>query len=188
MCRFLDPQTGSIFIDNYDIESIAPEEFRRTVGYVPQEAFFFSGSIRANILLSGDNVEPEILRNATRISGLDVVLQNSGQGLDMEVGEEGRNLSGGQRQALALARVLVRNPSIVIFDEPTNGIDNALEATIRDELNKYLIGRTFVMITHRTSLLSLVDRLILIEQGRVIADGPRDEILKKVSGAQVKVH
>ena len=188
ICRFLDPQSGSIYIDNYAMEAISPEELRRTIGYVPQEGFFFTGSIRSNILLGGDDVDPAVLQNATRISGLDIVMQNSGQGLDMEVGEGGRNLSCGQRQALALARALVRNPSIVVFDEPTNGIDNALEATIRDELHKYLAGRTFIMITHRTSLLSLVDRLVMVDRGRIVADGPREEILKKISGTQTKVH
>lgn len=180
--RALEPQSGTMFLDNYALESIAPEELRREIAYIPQEAFFFSGSIRSNILLGLDNVSQSRIDEAVTLSGLEIVMQHAGIGLDSEVGEDGNRLSGGQKQSIALARALVRNPSILVFDEPTAGIDSSLEATIKAGLSKYLVGRTFVMITHRTSLLSLVDRLVLVDRGRVAADGPREEILKKLGG------
>lgn len=181
ICRFLDPVEGTVFIDGFAMNSLSPEELHRSIGYVPQEGFFFSGSIRSNIVLGAEDASEEDLQNAVAVSGLGTILQGIGAGLDMEVGEAGSRLSGGQKQALALARALVRNPSILVFDEPTNGVDNALEAQIKQGLDTYLKGRTFVMITHRTSLLSLVDRLVLLDSGRVVADGPRDEIMARLS-------
>ncbi len=182
ICRFMEPQSGNIFIDDFATDAISMAELRRSIGYVPQEGFFFSGSIRSNVLMGQDDINPAILDQAVHTAGLDVILSGVGKGLDMEVGEGGNRLSGGQRQAMALARALVRDPRILVFDEPTNGIDNALEATIKQNLDTYLQGRTFVMITHRTSLLSLVDRLVLVERGQIVADGPREEVLKKLSG------
>ncbi|MCK4946508.1 MAG: ATP-binding cassette domain-containing protein [Alphaproteobacteria bacterium] len=182
ICQFIYPSAGTIAVDGFNMEAIPVEEWRRTVGYVPQDGFFFSGSMRSNILLGREDVTDEVLEQATRISGLDIILKNTGEGLDMEVGEGGAYLSGGQRQAVALARAIVRDPKFVVLDEPVNGIDNALEATIKKGFNQFLVDRTFIMITHRTSLLSLVDRLILIERGKIIADGPRDEIMHKLSG------
>lgn len=181
ICRFLDPVSGTVFIDGFAMDSLSPEELHRSIGYVPQEGFFFSGSVRSNILLGAEDASEDDLQRAVAISGLGTILQGIGSGLDMEVGEAGSRLSGGQKQALALARALVRNPSILVFDEPTNGVDQALEAQIKNGLESYLKGRTFVMITHRTSLLSLVDRLVLMDSGRVVADGPRDEIMAKLA-------
>lgn len=185
--RFLEPVQGTLFIDGYAMDSISPEELHRSVGYVPQDGFFFSGTIRSNILMGVEDASEEALQQAVKLSGLDIILQSVGGGLDMEVGEGGKRLSGGQKQALALARAIVRNPSILVFDEPTNGIDNGLEATIKQGLESYLQGRTFVMITHRTTLLSLVDRLILLDNGRVVADGPRDEVLARLAGGNANV-
>jgi ATP-binding cassette subfamily B protein/ATP-binding cassette subfamily C protein LapB len=178
----LEPSLGSILIDQYAMSAYSPHELRRNIGYVPQDGYFFSGSIESNILM-GYEATPEDLNRAVRLSGLDSVMKNTGRGLDMDVGENGDRLSGGQKQSIALARAFVRNPPVLVFDEPTNGIDTALETTIKGNLDSYLSGRTFIMITHRTSLLSLVDRLILIDKGRIVADGPRDEILKKLGGA-----
>jgi ATP-binding cassette subfamily C protein LapB len=182
LCQALEPQSGTIFLDDHAMNTISPEELRRAIGYVPQDGFFFSGSIRSNVLMGNDDASSERLQEAVRISGLDIILHNAGIGLDAEVGENGNRLSGGQKQAISLARALVRNPSILIFDEPTNGIDSALEMTIKQNLNEYLSNKTFIMITHRTSLLSLVNRLILIDRGQILADGPTDEIMSKLGG------
>lgn len=181
MTRHIEPVAGNIFIDGYAMHQISSEELHRSIGYVPQDTVYFTGSVRYNVLMGAVDVEDAVLANAVRMSGLDYILQSMGMGLDMPVGEGGKFLSGGQKQALSLARAFVRDPSILVFDEPVNGIDNALEATIKMSLEKYLQGRTFVMITHRTSLLSLVDRLILMEGGRVVADGPRDEIMARLA-------
>ena len=180
VCSLLEPSSGSILLDNFAMSSYSPSEVRRNIGYVPQDSYYFSGSIENNILLGHELTSKEDMDNAIRISGMDTVMQNTGRGLDMDVGENGDKLSGGQKQSIALARAIVRNPKILVFDEPTNGIDSSLEAHIRTQLADYTKDRTFLLITHRTSLLSLVDRLVLLERGKIIADGPRDEILKKL--------
>lgn len=184
MAGFITPQKGSVMIDSFTLDSIAPTELRREIGFVPQDAFFFSGSMRDNIVLDQGFVDEKTLKQAIEISGLDLVMEQTGQGLDMEVGENGGRLSGGQKQAIALARVLVRDPRIVILDEPTTGMDTVLEGRVRNALNEYLKNRTFIMVTHRTTLLPLVERLAVMDNGRMVALGPRDEILKKLGGGQ----
>lgn len=186
ICRFIDPQEGNIFLDDHALDSISSEELRRSIGFVPQDSFFFSGSIRHNIILGNDTISPATLQEVLEISGLDVILHNAGMGLDAEVGEGGGRLSGGQKQAVALARALVRQPSILVFDEPINGIDSSLEVTIKQNLSTYLAGKTFIMITHRTSLLSLVDRLVLMDRGQIVADGPTQDIISRLSGSPTK--
>ena len=178
---FITPSEGSMFLDDYAYTSIAESEMHRSIGYVPQDPFFFSGTIRENILM-GDVIEDVEIQKIVEMSGLDLVMQQTGEGLDMDVGESGKKLSGGQKQAISLARAMIRNPQVLIFDEPTTGMDNALEARVKKSLQEYLQDKTFIMITHRTSLLSLVDRLILVDRGKIVADGARDEIIQRLSG------
>lgn len=179
---FLDCQQGRINMDNFALSSISPPELRSIIGIVPQNPFFFSGTLLENILVGRDQYEKAALDQALYISGMDLVIKDSGYGLDMQVSENGENLSGGQRQSIALARAVLHDPQILIFDEPTTGMDQALEARVKSSLADYIKNRTFIMITHRTTLLPLVDRLILMDQGRVLADGARDDILHKLSG------
>lgn len=180
---FITPNEGNIFLDNFVYDTIPESELHRSIGYVPQDPFFFSGTIRENILMGEDiNVSDANLEKVIEASGLDLVMKQTGEGLDMEVGEGGKKLSGGQRQAISLARAMIRNPQILVFDEPTTGMDNALEARVKASISEFIKDKTFIMITHRSSLLSLVDRLILMDRGKIVADGPRDEIIKKISG------
>jgi len=173
--------TGNVFVDDYGIEAIPSAELRRTIGVVPQNAFFISGTVRDNVLLGREDVSDRIFQQAVELSGLDLVIQQTGYGFDTEVGENGVKLSGGQKQAISLARAILRDPKILLFDEPTTGMDYVLEQHLKVKMQDFLKDRTFIMVTHRTSLLSLVDRLILLDNGRVIADGPRDDVLKKLS-------
>ncbi len=179
----ITPSQGSIFLDTFAYHSIAPSELHRSIGYVPQDPFFFSGTIRENILMGeNDDVDQKHLKRIVEMSGLDLVMGQTGEGLDMDVGESGKRLSGGQRQAISLARAMIRDPQVLVFDEPTTGMDNALEARVKKSLIEFIKTKTFIMITHRTSLLPLVNRLILVDRGKIVADGPRDEIIKKLSG------
>ena len=180
---FVKPESGSILLDNFAIDAIHPVELRDNMSIVPQKSFFFKGTLKNNVIMGNENVSDEDFKRAVQISGLDLYIQQSAQGFDVDIGENGNKLSGGQQQAVALARALLRDPRIVIMDEPTNGMDYVLEARIKDTLKGYLGNRTLVLITHRTSLLPLVDRLILIDQGKVVADGPRDDVLKKLGGS-----
>lgn len=177
------PQTGTILYDGFAHDTILSSELRRSVGYVPQKSFFFSGTIRDNILMGAEDLTEHDFAQAAELSGLNMYIHQTGQGFDTEVGEGGVRLSGGQQQAIALARAMIRDPSILIFDEPTTGMDNMLEQLIHQNLKNYIRDKTFIMVTHRTTLLPLVERLILLTKGRLTADGPRDEILRRL-GAQ----
>lgn len=180
----ISPQEGNIFLDGYVYSAIAESELHRSVGYVPQDPFFFNGTIRENILMGQHMASDDALLNqVVQFSGLDLVMQQTGEGLDMDVGEQGKKLSGGQKQAISLARAMIRNPQLLVFDEPTTGMDNALEARVKASLTEFIKNKTFIMVTHRTSLLPLVDRIILMDRGKIVADGPRDEIIQKLSGS-----
>ena len=177
------PQTGLILTDELMLDGIHPAEWRGSLGIVPQESFFFTGSIRDNILLGiSATVDEAWFQKVLELSGLHGLLQQAGYGIEFQVGEAGARLSGGQRQAIAIARALIRNPSILLLDEPTNGMDSDLEQHVRSSLAQFARDRTLILITHRTSLLPLVDRLVMVDQGRVAADGPRDEMLRRLAG------
>lgn len=183
MAGLITPQTGTILYDGFAHDTILFSELRRSIGYVPQKSFFFSGTIRDNILMGAEDLTEHDFAQAAELSGLNMYIHQTGQGFDTEIGEGGVRLSGGQQQAIALARALIRDPSILIFDEPTTGMDNLLEQAIHQNLKVYLKDKTFIMVTHRTTLLPLVQRLVLLTKGRLTADGPRDEILRRL-GAQ----
>ncbi len=180
------PTKGMVYFDDYMSQAIASTELRRNMGYVPQQSFFFKGTIKENIMMGRDIAYENNLEEINHIAGVDLILQQSGSGLDMEIEENGDNLSGGQKQSIAIARALIAKPNILLFDEPTTGMDMMLEQHIKQTLSEYLKGRTLLMTTHRTSLMSLIDRIILLDNGRRIADGPRDEVLAKLSGKTTK--
>ncbi len=179
----IKPQSGLIFADDLLLDGIHPAEWRAALGVVPQDSFFLSGSIRDNIMLGmGEDFDEPWFRQVLAMSGLEMLLQQAGHGIEFQVGEAGGRLSGGQRQAIAIARALIRRPRILLLDEPSNGMDSDLEQHIRLSLSEFAKDRTLVLITHRTSLLPLVDRLVLIDQGRVSVDGPREKVLRQLAG------
>lgn len=172
---------GHIWLDQYALTAMPPSVLRDMIGIVPQHGFFFQGTVHDNIVMGRDHISEDNIKRAIDVSGVALVFQDSGYGLDMVVRENGENLTGGQRQAISLARALVHDPKILIFDEPTTGMDQVLEGHVKAKLHEYLKDKSFVMITHRTTLLPLVDRLVLLDKGQILADGPRDEILKKLN-------
>jgi ATP-binding cassette subfamily C protein LapB len=171
---------GEVLIDDYHIGLIPQTELKRTIGYLPQTPAFFEGTIRENIVM-GRDIEDEELNQVMQVSGLQAVMKSTGIGVDAEVEPMGGNLSPGQKQTIAIARALVGDPDIILFDEPTNGMDNQLEAAMQNHIQTLIAGKTFLLITHKTTLLPLVDRLIVFNQGKIVLDGPRDEILQKLS-------
>ncbi len=179
---FVRPVSGNILIDHQVLDSYHPAQFRAHVGTIPQKSFFFSGSLRENITMGREHISEERFREVIKLSGLEYFLEQTSRGFDTEIGENGERLSGGQQQSIALARALLHDPEILIFDEPTNGMDQNLERQMQDTFATYLKDKTLILITHRTPLLKLVDRLILIDRGRIVADGPRDDILQKLGG------
>lgn len=185
--RLLDgslfPQSGQVFVNDLAFGSIHPAEWRQSLGVVPQDPFVFSGTLRENICLGVKDLVDEVwLQQVLVMSGLDLLMKQASCGLDFDVGEAGARLSGGQRQSLAIARALIRKPQILLLDEPTNGMDSDLENRVRESLQAYTRDKTMVLVTHRTTLLGMVNRLVLIDQGSVAADGPPEMVMRRLEG------
>jgi len=172
-----DPAEGEVHIDGTDYRQIDPADLRRAIGYIAQDSILFSGSIRDNIIAGYPQAsEDDILRASKLAVAHDFIAKNP-MGYDAPVGERGDGKSGGQKQCLALARALITDPKIIIADEPTNHMDIQAEANFIDQIKTFSKDKTLILITHRQSLLHLVDRLIVLDNGRMIADGPRDKII-----------
>lgn len=185
LLNLYEPQKGSVLLDNLDVRQIDTKALRRAIAYVPQDIALFAGTIRENILIGAPWADGNQILAAAKTAGLDSFIADSAEGLDRRVGERGEGLSGGQRQAVSIARALLHDPKILLLDEPTSMMDTAGEHMLKERLNHWLQNRTLVLITHRASLLSLVDRLIILERGKVVADGPRDAVLAHLRGIPV---
>lgn len=179
-------QEGAIKVGGIDIRQLHVADLRNHIGYVSQDNYLFYGSIRENIALGAPHVDGQTVLRAANIAGVTDFVKGHPAGFDWQVGERGMNLSGGQRQAVTIARALLLDPELLILDEPTSSMDNNAEVVFRQRLQEYLGDRTLLLFTHRTSMLQLVDRLIVIEAGKVVADGPKVEILKALQGGDVK--
>lgn len=177
------PQTGTVHIDGHEINTLHPVELRSHIGIMPQEPFLFAGTLKDNIEI-GINIGKERLIKLLKMTGLDELVKRSGEGENFQVGENGNRLSVGQRHLVGLARALINDPSIVILDEPTTGMDIGLEKEMVDHLKPMLQTKTLLVITHRFAALELVDRVIVVNNGRLVADGPKDEILRQLQGKQ----
>ena len=180
-----EPTGGMVCLDDTDIRQIDPAELRRFIGYVPQDITLFRGTIRENIILGSPEVEDERILRAAELAGVSQFAGKHPKGFDMEIGEQGRGLSGGQRQSVAMARALLHDPPILILDEPSSSMDNRTETLMKTNLKNLLAGKTLVLITHRGSLLDLVERIIIIDNGAVVADGPRDQVLSAMKSGQI---
>ena len=170
------PTKGSVYLDGHEISTIHPVEIRQNIGVMPQDPFLFSGTLKENIELSTP-ISKEKMMELIKITGLEDLVKKSGQGDGLQVGERGCNLSAGQRHLVALARALLNNPSILLLDEPTTGLDVGLEKSLITHLKQILDNKTLIVITHRFAALELVDRVIVLNQGKVVADGPRNAVL-----------
>ena len=182
-----EPTAGAVMIDGVDLRQFDPIQLRRQIGYVPQDVSLFYGTLRENIVAGGgsEGVDDEALLRAIKLSGLESLVNGHPQGVDLPVGERGQALSGGQRQSVAVARALVNDPQILLLDEPTSSMDHTSEEAFKTHLKSYAQAKTMIVVTHRTSLLSLVDRIIVIDAGRVMADGPRDKVVEALRKGQI---
>ena len=180
-----DPVEGTILVDGTDIHQIDPSDLRRNIGYVPQEPFLFRGTIRDNIVAAAPHLDDPAVLTASAVAGLDDFVGSNQFGFDLPVGERGDGLSGGQRQLITIARALVRSPSILVLDEPTSSMDTASEKEFRNQLLANLGDKTLILMTHRTSMLALIDRLIVLDHGKIVADGERDTVIKALSAGKV---
>ncbi|WP_232364433.1 type I secretion system permease/ATPase [Salinimonas lutimaris] len=175
------PKQGLITLDGIDLQQYEPNALRRKIGYMPQDFQLFSGTMKENLSIFNDEIHEDDLWHMVKEVGLLEFINKHPEGLHMQVGERGLNLSGGKRQAVALARALIRDPSIFILDEPTSAMDAEQEVRIKTLLQRYTKNKTLILNTHRMAMLDLVDRVILLDKGRVVADGPKNEVMAQLA-------
>lgn len=168
------PKEGAVKFGGVDIRQFATSELRSRVGVLPQDVVLFYGSIRDNIALGDPTINDHLILRAATVAGVSDFLRNNPAGFAAQVGEQGKELSGGQRQSVALARALVHDPEVLILDEPTSNMDTDSERQLQRRLYQVARGRTLILVTHRLSMLRLVERLIIMKEGRIVYDGPRD--------------
>ncbi|WP_372983290.1 ATP-binding cassette domain-containing protein, partial [Marinobacter sediminum] len=179
------PSSGTVSVDNVDLRQLDPAELRRNIGYVPQDVELFYGSLRENILLSRPVSDEELLRVA-ELSGLNAYVNAHPEGFDLQIGERGQRLSGGQRQAVAIARAMVGDPPILLLDEPSGSLDHSSEENFKRQLARAAEGKTVVMVTHRTSLLELANRIVVLDGGRVVADGAKETVIEALRQGKIR--
>lgn len=176
-----EPEDGLVLIDGIDVRQLDPDSLRQQIGSALQEPILLSGTVRENIRLDRPHVDDEEMLRASQVAGSHEFMGRIANGYDLSLADRGEGLSGGQRQAICIARALAGKPPVLIFDEPTSAMDAATEQQLIDRLEGETAGRTVVIVSHRINLLKLVDRLVVISGGRVTQDGPRDEVLKALS-------
>ncbi|WLG85084.1 type I secretion system permease/ATPase [Pseudomonas cucumis] len=181
------PDDGALLVDGVDIRQIDVSELRHNIGYVPQDIQLLAGTLRDNLVSGARYVEDELVLQAAELAGVHEFARLHPQGYELQVGERGQNLSGGQRQNVALARALLLNPPILLLDEPTSAMDNTGEERLKQRLAAVVENKTVVLVTHRASLLSLVDRLLVIDRGQILADGPKAAVMEALKKGQISV-
>ncbi len=181
------PTEGTIRIDGINIEQLQPATLRSNLGVVPQDVTLFYGTLRDNIVIANPLADEQAVLKAAERAGVTLFSHQDSDGLDRQVGEGGRLLSGGQRQAVAIARAWLNNPAIMMMDEPTSNMDNRSELHVREQLKQLSRHQTLLLVTHRTSMLDVADRLIVLEQGRVVANGPKAQVLAQLQASTATV-
>ncbi len=188
LMKLYEPQDGAILIDETDSRQIDPADLRRSIAYISQDVVLFNGSIRDNITATMPHATEEQVLKVAQMTGVHDFVSRHPMGYDAPVGELGQSLSGGQRQAIALARAMITNPNIILCDEPTNSMDTQAEKAFIDYITDNMKGRTFIMVTHKQSMLQLVDRLILMHNGKLIMDAPRDEVIAALNTGTIRTN
>ncbi len=180
-----EPISGMVTMDGTDIRQIDPAEFRYFLGYVPQDIVLFRGTVRDNITMGVQEIDDQNVLHAAEMAGVTEFVKKHPSGFDMVIEEFGRGLSGGQRQSVAIARALLLDPPVLVFDEPTSNMDNRSEIRLKSYLATAVKEKTVVLITHRASLLDMVNRLIVIDNGSIIADGSKEFVLEAMKKGQL---
>lgn len=180
------PDQGRVLVDGVDLRAIDPGDLRRSMGAQLQDTWLFSGTVKENIAAGAIAIGDEHILQKARIAAVDDFVRLHPHGYDMRMGERGQGLSGGQRQCISLARSLIGDPPILVLDEPTANMDVQTEERVIKALKHEVRDRTLMVVTHRTSLLALVDRVIVVENGKVSFDGPKADLLRKLKDQQAK--
>ncbi|MDR7306314.1 type I secretion system permease/ATPase [Rhodoferax saidenbachensis] len=179
------PTDGAILIDGIDLRQIDPAELRRAAGFVSQDVSLFYGTLKENIALGAPFADDQDVIAAAEIAGVTEFANRHPRGFDMPIGERGESLSGGQRQAVGIARAVLNDSPILLLDEPSSAMDHQSEDLLKARLRRFTIGKTVVLVTHRTSLLELVDRLIVIDNGQIMADGPKAQVVEALQSGRI---
>lgn len=179
------PTEGAVLIDGIDLRQLDPAELRRHVGYVPQDVMLFYGNLRDNLTIASRDADDADVLQAAQIAGIADFVDSHPQGFDMLIGERGESLSGGQRQGVAIARAFINDPPILLMDEPTGSMDHSSEEHVKQQLRAHTAGKTLIVITHRTSLLELVDRIIVVDSGKIVADGPKAQVVEALRQGRI---
>lgn len=178
---------GSLLVDGIDVRQLDVSDVRYNIGYVPQDIQLFSGTLRDNLVSGARYVEDELVLQASELAGVHEFARLHPNGYELQVGERGQNLSGGQRQNVALARALLLDPPILLLDEPTSAMDNTGEERLKQRLAAISKNKTLLLVTHRASMLTLVERLVIVDRGRIIADGPKESVMEALKKGQISV-
>ena len=179
------PTEGAILIDGIDARQIDPAELRRCVGYVQQDTQLFYGSMRENLTITAPHVDDAAVLMAAHAGGIDEFINAHPKGFDLSVGERGETLSGGQKQGVGIARALINKPSIILLDEPTSAMDHSAEEAVKKRLIDAAVGKTVLLISHRSGLFDLANRIIVVDSGRVVADGAKDQVIEALRSGKI---
>lgn len=179
------PTQGAVLVDGIDLRQVDPIDLRRAMGHVAQDAMLFYGSLKHNLLAGAPHASEADMLHAARIAGVDEFAACHPQGYDMVIGERGESLSGGQRQSIAVARALINDPPILLLDEPSSNLDNQSELQLRQRLRQACTDKTVLLVTHRTAMLELVDRLIVLDGGKMVADGPKEQVIEALRQGRI---
>jgi ATP-binding cassette subfamily C protein LapB len=179
------PTEGAILIDGIDSRQIDPAELRRAAGFVSQDVNLFYGTLKENIALGAPFADDQDILAAAEIAGVTEFANRHPRGFDMAIGERGESLSGGQRQAVGIARAVLNDSPILLLDEPSSAMDHQSEDALKQRLRQFSAGKTVILVTHRTSLLELVERLVVIDNGRIMADGPKGQVVEALQNGRI---
>ena len=186
LIRLYDPSSGSVLLDGFDAQQLDPADLRKNLGYVAQDAKLFYGTVRENITFGLNAVSDEEVVAAATKAGILELVNSHPLGFEMPVGERGETLSGGQRSAISLSRVFLRSPRVLLMDEPTAAMDQGTEERMRQQIRTEFTDCTLLLITHKMNMLDLVDRLIVMDKGTIVADGPKAEVLEALKTGTVR--
>ncbi len=179
------PTGGAILLDGIDMRQLDPADVRRNLCHVSQDVNLFYGSLRENITFGMPHAQDDAIVAAADTAGMNDFVRRHPQGFDMQVGERGELLSGGQRQSVGIARAVLHNAPVLLLDEPTSAMDFSTEALVTQRMKDFSVGKTVLLVTHRTSMLSFVDRIIVVDQGKIVADGPREQTMQALAAGRI---